>query len=88
MVNSQSVHLFYENDLTIGKNMRNWYNRKYIVIHEPIAERRGRTFERKLAEAESHGFRPVGDPTFHHHWDPLHGRDYVVGTILMVSISG
>lgn len=44
--------------------MRNWYDRKYIVIHAPVAERRGRTFERKLAEAEDRGFVLVGYPNF------------------------
>jgi hypothetical protein len=44
--------------------MRNWYNRKWLVLHEPITERSGRTFERKLAEVEGKGFKMVGQPTF------------------------
>jgi hypothetical protein len=67
--------------------MRNWYNRKYIVIHEPITHRRGRLFERKLAEAEKHGFVPVGNPCFFR-VENKDGTISIYGTILMVSIDG
>lgn len=71
--------------------MRNWYdNREYIVIHEPVTHRRGRTFERKLAEATSKGYELVGHPSFHALLITPKGvlitnaRDYAIyGTVLL-----
>ena len=53
--------------------MRNWYNRKYLVLVELVAERRGRTFERKLAETERRGYRLQGDVQFYIDEAGLHG---------------
>lgn len=49
--------------------MRNWYDRKYIIINEPVHCRRGHTFERKLVAAESKGYELVGNPTFYPHYE-------------------
>jgi len=53
--------------------LRNWYNRKYLVLVELIAERRGRTFERKLAETEDKGYKLLGDVQFYIDEKGLHG---------------
>lgn len=63
--------------------MRNQYDRKYIIIHEPIRDKhRRRVFERKLAEAESKGYRLVGHPTFQSVYEGAN-RVLVFGTALM-----
>lgn len=63
--------------------MRNWYNRKYIVLHEPISERTGRTFERKLAEVEAKGFKLVGQPTFTPIYIGIPPVIVIYGTVLL-----
>jgi hypothetical protein len=63
--------------------MRNHYDRPYIVIHELVAERRGRTFEHKLADAETKGFELVGHPCFEIVQSHKFGEYYIVGTVLM-----
>lgn len=45
---------------------RNWWNRRYVVIQEPVACRNGRLFELKIRQAELKGFEMVGHPTFLH----------------------
>jgi hypothetical protein len=58
--------------------MRNWYDRKYIVLCAPIAERRGRTFERKLIATEERGYKMVGRPRF------FQNGDKIIGVVLML----
>lgn len=46
--------------------MRNTYERRYIVINEPVVDKhRRKLFERKINAAADQGFQPVGLPTFY-----------------------
>jgi hypothetical protein len=63
--------------------MRNRYDRRYVIIHEPVTHRRGHTFERKLAEAESKGYVLVGHPSFHTNYEGAIVGLVTYGTVLL-----